>query len=77
MKFKSSWHWTPVAHVYNPSCSGGSDQEDRGSKPVHATGSQDPISKTKQNKKTSQNRAGGVAQDVGPEIKPQYCKINK
>jgi hypothetical protein len=22
-------------------------------------------------------RAGGVAQGVGPEFKPQYCKINK
>jgi hypothetical protein len=25
-------------------------------------------------KKPSQKRAGGVAQGVGPEIKPQYCK---
>jgi hypothetical protein len=36
----------------------------------------DPISilpqKTKQNK-----RAGGVAQGVGPELKPQYCQKKK
>jgi hypothetical protein len=25
-------------------------------------------------KKKSQNRAGGVAQGVGPEFKPQYCQ---
>jgi hypothetical protein len=29
-------------------------------------------------KNPSQNRAGGVAQGVGPEFRPQYCqKINK
>jgi hypothetical protein len=30
---------------YNPSCSGSSDQEDRGSRPAQANSSQDPISK--------------------------------
>jgi hypothetical protein len=35
----------PVAHTYNPSYSGGRDQEDRSSKPVWANSSQDPISK--------------------------------
>jgi hypothetical protein len=25
----------------------------------------------------SQERAGGVAQDVGPEFKPQHCKKKK
>jgi hypothetical protein len=28
-------------------------------------------------KKKSQKRAGGVAQGVGPEFEPQYCKTNK
>jgi hypothetical protein len=26
-------------------------------------------------KKKSQKRAGGVPQGVGPEFRPQYCKI--
>jgi hypothetical protein len=33
---------------------------------------QEPISKIPNTK-----RAGGVAQDVGPVFKPQYCKQNK
>jgi hypothetical protein len=28
-------------------------------------------------KNPSQKRAGGVAQGVGPEFKPQYCKKKK
>jgi hypothetical protein len=28
-------------------------------------------------KKPFTNRAGGVAQGVGPEFKPQYCKKKK
>jgi hypothetical protein len=28
-------------------------------------------------KNPSQKRAGGVAQGVGPEFKPQYCKKRK
>jgi hypothetical protein len=28
-------------------------------------------------KTPSQERAGGVTQDDGPEFKPQYCKNNK
>jgi hypothetical protein len=28
-------------------------------------------------KSPSPKRAGGVAQDVGPEFKPQYCKKKK
>jgi hypothetical protein len=28
-------------------------------------------------KNHSQKRAGGVAQGVGPEFKPQYCKKQK
>jgi hypothetical protein len=37
---------------------------------------QDPISKNKK-KKTSQKRAGGVAQGVGPEYKPKLQKKKK
>jgi hypothetical protein len=33
----------PVAHAYNPSYSGGRDQEDQGSKPDWANSSRDPI----------------------------------
>jgi hypothetical protein len=40
-----------------------------GSKSARANNSQDPISK-----KNHKNRTGGVAQGVGPEFKPQYCK---
>jgi hypothetical protein len=57
----------PVAHSCNPSYSGGRDEEDHGSKPAQANCSKDPISKI-----PSQKRAGGVAQGVGPEFKPQY-----
>jgi hypothetical protein len=52
-----------VTEAWNPSCSGGRDQEDPASKPTWANTSQDPISKTK-----SQKTAGGVAQGVGPEF---------
>jgi hypothetical protein len=31
----------------------------------------------KKKKKSSQKRVGGVAQDTGPEFKPQYPKQNK
>jgi hypothetical protein len=34
-----------VAHAYNPAYSGGTDQEDHGSKPAQANSSRDPISK--------------------------------
>jgi hypothetical protein len=53
----------------NPSYSGGRDQQDPGSKTSQANSSRDPILKN-----PSQKRAGGVAQGVGPEFKPQYCK---
>jgi hypothetical protein len=58
-----------VAHTCNPSYSRGRDQEDHSLKPVWANSSQDTISKN-----TITKRAGGVAQGVGPEFKPQYCK---
>jgi hypothetical protein len=35
----------PVAHTYNPSYSGGRDQEDPGLKAAQADSSRDPISK--------------------------------
>jgi hypothetical protein len=57
-----------VAHTCNPSYSGGRDQEARCLKPARENSSQDLISK----KNPSQKRAGGVAQDVGPEFKSQY-----
>jgi hypothetical protein len=34
--------WVPEAHAYNPSYSGGRDQEDHGSKPVQANSSMRP-----------------------------------
>jgi hypothetical protein len=55
-----------VTHACNPSYSGGRDQEDRGSKPVWANSSQDPILK----KIPSQKRAGGVAQDINLSSNP-------
>jgi hypothetical protein len=63
----------PVAHACNPSYSGGRDQEDCSLKPTWANGSRDPILK----KTLHKNRAGGVAQDVSPEFKPQKQKTKK
>jgi hypothetical protein len=62
-KFFLAICWVPVAHICNPSYSGGSDQEDCDSKPAQANSSQDPNSK-----KPIMKRAG---RDVGPEFKPQ------
>jgi hypothetical protein len=59
-----------VAHVCNPSYSGGRDQKYRGSKPTQAKSSQDPISKKTYHKK----RVDGVAKGEGPEFKSQYQK---
>jgi hypothetical protein len=53
------------AHACNPSYSGGRDQEDGDSKPVQA------------NLEKSHKRAGGMAQGVGYEFKPQYHKKKK
>jgi hypothetical protein len=57
----------PVAHTYNPSYSGGRDQEDHGLKPAGANSSQGPILKIQNTK-----RAGGVVQVVErlPSMKP-------
>jgi hypothetical protein len=65
-----------VVYGYNPSYSRGRDQEDRDSKLIRAKTSQDSISKKKK-KKNHRKRAGGVAQGVVPEFKPQYCKKKK
>jgi hypothetical protein len=46
-----------VAHAYNPSYSGGRDQEDLGSKPISCKLFTRPYLE----KKPSQKRAGGVA----------------
>jgi hypothetical protein len=64
-----------AAHTCNSSYSGGRDQEDQCSKPVWENNSRDP--RPYLEKKQSQERAGGVAQGVGPEFKPQYCKKKK
>jgi hypothetical protein len=60
-----------VPHAYNPSYSGGRDQEDFASKPAQANSSQDPVLKKTHHQK------GLVAQGKGPEFKPQYCKNSK
>jgi hypothetical protein len=57
-----------MAHACNRSYSGGRDQ-DFSLMSAQANSSQDPISK-----KPSTKRAGGVAQGIGPEFKPWYCK---
>jgi hypothetical protein len=45
MAINASNKWAPVAHVCNPSYSGGRDQENRGSKPAWTNRSRDPILK--------------------------------
>jgi hypothetical protein len=62
-----------VTHACNPSYSGGGDQVDHGLKPAWENSSQDRISKTPITKK----KAGGMAQDVGSEFKPQCHKKKK
>jgi hypothetical protein len=61
-----------VAHACNASYSGGRGQEDHSSKPVWAKFERPCLEKN-----PSQKRAGGVAQGVGPEFKPQYQKKKK
>jgi hypothetical protein len=63
--------WVPVVHTCNPSYSGGREQEDLCSKPAGTNGSRDSFLK----KNPLQKSAGGVAQCVGPEFKPQNHKI--
>jgi hypothetical protein len=62
----------PVAHTYDPSYSGGSDQEDHSLRLAWASNLWDSVSK-----KPFTNKGCGVAQGVGPEFKPQYHKKKK
>jgi hypothetical protein len=60
-----------VANPYNPSYSGGRDQEDHSSKPAQANSSRDTILCDGYFRDTHHiKRASGVAQGVGPEFKP-------
>jgi hypothetical protein len=52
----------PVAHAFNPSYSGESNQEDHGLKPARENSLQDPIWE----KNLSQKNAGGMAQGYRP-----------
>jgi hypothetical protein len=61
-----------MAHACNSGFSGGRDQEDHSSKLAWANSSWGPISKN-----SSPNRAGRVAQGVGPDFKPQDYKKKK
>jgi hypothetical protein len=58
-KTLSEKSWAQVAHAYNPTYSGDSNQEDHSLKPAQANSSQDPILKN-----PSPNRAGRVTQVV-------------
>jgi hypothetical protein len=49
----------PVAHTFNPSYSGGRDQEDCGSKPAQANSLGGPISKPLNTKKGWQHCSSG------------------
>jgi hypothetical protein len=63
--------WVAAAHTCNPSYSGGRGQEDLGSKPAQANRSY------LRKKPVTKKRAGGVAQGVDPEFKPQNHKKKK
>jgi hypothetical protein len=58
-----------VAPAFNPSYSGGRDQENHGPKPAQANRLRDPISKIPITK-----RAGGVVQGEDPDFKSHHCK---
>jgi hypothetical protein len=74
--YLSNFHfaWVPLAHTYNPSYSGGRDQEDRGLKPAWANRFLRPyLEKTHYlKKKKKKKRAGEKAQVV--EYLPSTCK---
>jgi hypothetical protein len=62
-----------MAHTFNRSYSGGINQEDCSLKLAWANNHETLSQKT-----FHKNRTGGVAQGVGPELKPQNLKkINK
>jgi hypothetical protein len=74
-----------VTHAFNPSYSGGRDQEDHNSQPALANTSGDPNLK----KPIAKNRAGGLAQEVrvlpnnnghlssNPGAAPSITRLNK
>jgi hypothetical protein len=62
----------PVTHAYNPTYSGGRDQEDWGLWPAWANSSVRLYLK-----KPLQKRTGGVADGVGPEFKLWYIPPQK
>jgi hypothetical protein len=64
--------WEPVAHICNPSYSGGREQEYQGLKPAWANSLRDPILKKPITKKGWWNGSR-----IGPEFKPQYCQKKK
>jgi hypothetical protein len=53
--------WVPVAHTYNPSYSGGRNQEDHGLRTAWAKSSRDPILKIPNNRKDWQSGSSGRA----------------
>jgi hypothetical protein len=61
-----------VAHTYNPSYSGGRDQEDQCSEPVWANSLRAPISKKKEHHKKG---TGGVAQMVQRMLSKRETKF--
>jgi hypothetical protein len=63
----STPRWVLVAHMCNPTYSGGRDQEDCGSKQPRQI-----VLETLSQKNPSQKGSGGVDRGVGPEFKPQY-----
>jgi hypothetical protein len=61
-----------VAHTYNPSYSGGRDQEDLGMKPAQANSLRDPISK-----KLITKKGCWSGSSVGPEFNTTTTKKKK
>jgi hypothetical protein len=61
-----------VAHACNPSYSGGSNQEDRGSKPAWAN--RQTVRETLPQKYLTQKRSGGMAQGVALRSSPSIEK---
>jgi hypothetical protein len=71
LSLKTRRSLVPVVHTCNPS-SRGRDQEDCNSKPAQFRFMRPCLEKYHHKK-----RAGGVAQGVGPEFKPQYHQKKK
>jgi hypothetical protein len=60
-------------HAYNPSYSGGRDQEDCALKPGWANGSGDPISKKKKKKKTEERILSFYHKEMNDKCLRRYC----